>query len=246
MEQKATSLPDNWCEQLLDANIEKQLQLLPQIELLARPQADAWQALLPLTQAADFALRLRAYLAVGRLGQAAAFMPLVEQLSKENITIWRLMILDTIFVLPQADKITPLVPLLANDQPFDAENYFLCGLVWFLGNQGELAIPLLSQQLLAQPTRARRIKDALLTEAFWLAANGDLVLLERYAQTDPPLARFCRFRVWPKNTQPHFGIFPNPDYLYENALQNGLTKEQFKQLFYWQRSKQAMTKSVVK
>ena len=243
MEQKrnrpVASLPANWPEQLTQADYLEQLQLLPQIELLARAQVDAYQSLLPLTKSANFALRLRTYLALGRLGQAAAFAPLVAQLATENSTVWRLVILDTLFVLPQADKITPLTPLLITDQPDDAEGYFLCGLVWFLGNQGEAAIPLLSRHLLAQPARARRIKDTLLREALWLAADGDLALLNKYAQTDPPLARFCRFRIWPEDCRPHFGIFPNPDYLYENARQNGLTKLQYKQLFHWQRSKQA-------
>lgn len=237
---KQTSLAADWPQQLRQAGPEQQLLLLRQIETLARDEADAWQAVLPLCQSADFALRLRAHLALGRLGQPQAFLPLVQRLQQEQCNLWRLLLLDALLLLPQQDKITPLAPLLAEDQPQDEDAFFLAGLTWFVGRQGPQALPLLSRCLLQQPARARRLKDELLFEAVWLAANGQKERLLTAAQEDGALWRFCLNRVWPRDFQPHFGIYPNPDYLWQKAQAEGLSQSQFKALFYRHRHKQPL------
>lgn len=234
---KATPLSANWRELLAGGNQCEQLRLLPLIERYAAAEPLAYAALLPLAACSDFALRLRALLALGRLKQGEAFMPLVGSLTDEPLNHWRLAILDTLFMLPYADKINPLLPLLVEDQPGDGDAYFLSGLVWFLGQQGPAALDPLVKLLLAQAARARRIKDDLLAEAIFLAAEGDETLIERLSEQNPPLARFCANRIWPKTTRQRFGIYPNPDYLLQKALQAGLTHKQYKNLHYWQRDK---------
>ena len=222
---------------MAEENINGQLCLLPLIERYAAAEPMAYAALLPLAKSPDFALRLRALLALGRLKQEAAFMPLIALLAQEGQNHWRLALLDTLFVLPYANKIAPLLPLLAIDQPGDGDAYFLGGLVWFLGQQGSPAILPLTELVLAKPSRARRLKDDLLAEAFFLAAQGNTALIENFSKSYPPLARFCSNRIWPKTTRPHFGIYPNPDYLLQKALQAGLSQSQYKALYHWQRSK---------
>jgi hypothetical protein len=234
---KTSPLPANWRNLLDKGGNGGQLQLLPLIERYAAAEPGAYAALLPLAESRDFALRLRALLALGRLNQEGAFLPLVEMLAKERQNHWRLALLDTLNILPYADKIGPLLPLLALDQPGDGDAYFLSGLVWFLGRQGPAAITPLTEMLLAKPARARRLKDDLLAEAFFLAAGGDIGLLERLSGQYPPLARFCGNRIWPKTTLPCFGIYPNPDYLLHIALKEGLSRGQYRRLHYWHRDK---------
>jgi len=234
---KANPLPADWPSLLAGSDREEQLELLPFMERFAVQDERASVALLPLAVSADFALRLRTLLALGRLGQAKAFTPLVEILKQETRNHWRLALLDTLHMLPCSDKIGPLLPLLAQDQPGDGDAYFLRGLTWLLGQQGPTAIAPLCEWVLAQPARARRLKDGLLAEAIFLAARGDQGLLATLSKDNPPLYRFCSNRVWPKSTQPHYGIYPNPDYLLQKALQAGLSQNQFKSLYYLQRSK---------
>ena len=234
---KFSHLPANWRDVLTEGDIERQLCLLPLIERYATAEPGACEALLPLAQSQNFALRLRSLLALGRLKQGAAFMPLVELLAKEHLNHWRLALLDTLFMLPYQDKIRPLLPLLATDQPGDGDAYFLSGLVWFLGQQGQAALEPLTTLLLAQTARARRIKDDLLAEAIFLAAEGNTALLASLSEQNPPLARFCANRIWPKTTLPCFSIYPNPDYMLQKALQAGLSHKQYKDLHHWHRNK---------
>jgi len=235
---KINTLPAAWRSLLARGEKEEQLLLLPMIERYAVAEPTAYAALLPLAKSPDFALRLRALLALGRLKQGEAFLPLTELLAKETLNHWRLALLDTLFMLPYTDKISPLLPLLTTDRPGDGDAYFLCGLVWFLGQQGAAAIIPLVELVLSKPALARSLKDDLLAEAFFLAAAGDISLLERMGEHNPPLARFCSNRIWPKTTRPRFGVYPNPDYLLHKALQAGLSQSQYKSLHYWQRKKQ--------
>jgi len=171
------------------------------------------------------------------LGQGEAFLPLLPYLAQESLNHWRLAMLDTLFVLPCPDKITPLLPFLAADQSGDSDAYFLSGLIWFFGNQGPRAIGPLIEYVLNKPARARRIKDSLLAEAFFLAAGGDTALLAYLTEENPSFYRFCDNRIWPKNMRAHYGIFPNPDYLLQKSLQNGLSHRQFRSLYHWHRDK---------
>ncbi|MCL1906158.1 MAG: hypothetical protein FWG06_04020 [Clostridiales bacterium] len=234
---KADPLPANWRELLAEGNTDGQLCLLPIIERYAVTQVAAYISLLPLAQSPHFALRLRALIALGRLKQGGAFMPLVDMLAEERLNHWRLALLDTLLMLPNEDKISPLLPLLAVDQPGDGDACFLSGLVWFFGQQGSAAIDPLVKMLLAKPARARRLKDDLLAEAFFMAAGKDTGLLERLGEKEPPLARFCGNRIWPKTTHSCFGIYPNPDYMLQKALQAGLSHRMYKSLHHWHRNK---------
>lgn len=234
---ESSPLPVGWQELLAHGCPKEQLLLLPLIERYATTEICAYTALLPLAVSQDFALRLRALLALGRLQQVEAFLPLVQILSAECFNHWRLAVLDTLFMLPYPDKISPLLPLLAQDQPGDEDAFFLSGLVWFLGQQGELGIAPLTDMLLAKPVRSRRLKDDLLAEAIFAAAAGDINLLAGLSKHSPPLARFCDNRVWPKSKRASFGIYPNPDYLLQKALQAGVSKEQYKKLHHWYRRK---------
>ena len=234
---KAVVLDDDWAMQLETGDRERRLGLLPLIERFAVATPGAYMAVLPLCADADFAVRLRALLAVGRLGQGEAFLPLLPYLAEERLNHWRLAILDTLFVLPWPDKITPLLPFLAADHSGDGDAYFLSGLIWFFGNQGLPAIVPLIEQVLDKPVRARRVKDGLLAEAFFLAAGGDTALLTRLTAQYPSFYRFSSNRIWPKNLRPHYGIYPNPDYLLQKALHNGLSQRQFRSLYHWHRNK---------
>ncbi|MCL1976104.1 MAG: hypothetical protein FWG61_08100 [Firmicutes bacterium] len=222
---------------MLSSTCEQQLALLPLIEKYAAREPEAYTALLPLANSADFSLRLRVLLALGRLKQGKAFLPLVEILKREKQNHWRLALLDTLNMLPYDNKLKPLLPLLARDQAGDGDAYFLSGLVWLLGQQGPEAILPLSELLLAETARARRLKDDLLAEAIFLAAGGNLDLVEQIAKQNPPLLRFCNNRIWPKTTRASFGIYPSPDYLMQQALQHGLSKQQYKKLHYWHKNK---------
>ncbi len=241
------SLPINWQQQILGGERLAILQLLPQIERYAAREEGAFVPLLKLSENTEFSIRLRSLLAIGRMQQAAAFLPLIKLLQKEKATHWRLLILDMLLLIAaknnpadksaKADTVALLYPLLTTPQTEDIDGYFLRGLIFALGQQGEAGLSALIEQIIKQPQRRFLFKDELIAEAIFQAAAGDMVQIKRYAAQDRHFYRFCLNRRWPEDLNCHFGIYPYPDYMLQKALEQGLTKKEFRDLYQWHRDK---------
>ncbi len=232
-----SQLNGDWQQQILSAEPLKILELLPLIERYAALEEGAFVPLLKLSENMDFSIRLRSLLALGRMGQGAAFMPLIELLQKEKATHWQLLILDILLMIPYDNKVDALYPILISEQAEAGDGHFLRGLIFILGQQGEPGLIALIEQIIMQPKRRFLFKDEIIAEAIFQAAAGDNVLIGRYAAQNQEFYRFCLNRRWPEDLNCNFGIYPYPDYILQKAMEQGLSKKEFRHLYQWHRDK---------
>ncbi len=198
---------------------------LPKLEYLGETEPGVAACLLPLLQHADFAVRMRCFLALQRLGDRAVSVPLAEIMQGEGELVWRLLAMETLIVLQEPRLLDYLAPLLAPQTP----PLLLRAAVWTAGSCGPEALPLL-ERFLAQPF-SRLLKDELRAEALQMAMRG-LSPTEREERLAglPMISLYLRFRL-PEPDMPRFSLYPDAAYLQREAEKHGLDKTAFKRLY---------------
>ncbi len=223
-------LPDNWLSIINNGSDEEIVAVLPLVERFASSQGISALLLWPLLQRPDFALRLRTFIALGRMADATVLPHLIKYLRQEQKTHWRLAALDALSFLP-GDKSADLGQFI-----FDEDALFLCGLIRLLADQGPKALPYLLRFLASD--RHNFLQDALLTESVFAAAGNDDLMLQAWAEKDDNFARWYRHRIkW--DGKRRYGIYPYADYMWQQAKQAGLRQKQFKALYWRHRNKQS-------
>ena len=182
---------------------------------------------------ADIAAFVRAAVTLGRLGEQSVVPQLISLLQTQSDTVKRLCLLDVLHSLRPPNLAVLLAPFVQ-----DEDLLFVRGVVWLSGAAGgEDALPALCAFL--QSAKQQCIKDELLAESFWLAADGDEQRLLRLAEENDAFARFAAHRRWPKRSlnYSYFGVYPYPDYLWQKAKKAGLSQKEFRALWHRPRSK---------
>jgi hypothetical protein len=223
-------LSDNWYDIINNGSDEKIMAILPLIERFASSQGISALLLWPFLKRPDFALRLRTFIALGRMGDSAVLPHLIKYLQQESETHWRLAALDALSFLP-GDKSADLGQFI-----FDEDIIFLCGLIRLLADQGPNALPYLLKFL--ADDRHNFLQDSLLAEAIFVAAANDDLFLRPWAKKDDNFARWYRHRIkW--DGKRRYGIYPYADYMWQQAKQVGLGQKQFKALYWRHRDKKS-------
>lgn len=239
-QQEFLHLTADWRDELSAATPEAALVLLPKVERYAMSEERAWQPCLQWVDCAQFAVRRRALLTVGRLGDGTAVPALVERVHATEDTVQKLMLLDALLMLAdrtESDPAAPLAPLLACQR----DDVFLRGLIWYMGMAGwrsnRTTLAFLDAYVLAT-NQLRRIRDEVVQEAVFFSAGCSPQFLQQNAQNSLSLRRWLLHRVLKEGPyRPAFGIYPNPDYLLLEAAKHGVDAESFRRLYHWDRDK---------
>lgn len=221
-------IPIDYLDILVQGNEQQVLDLLPVLERFAVPEKMSAVALLPLLQHESFAVRVRTFIALGRIADVVVLPELLTYMKKERETHWRLLALDAISFLP-GDKSAELGAFI-----YDENTVFLRGLLRVLADQGENSLPFLLDFLALD--NHRYMKDDLLTECFFVACGEDEAVLRRAAEQNKIFARWYRYRI-PWDGKIRYKIYPYPDYLWKKAEAAGLSQKTFKSLYWWHRNK---------
>ena len=224
---KVAELPPGWQETLKKGQPGPCLALLPLIE--AGPALEALPAVLALLNTTDFALKFRVLLALERLKRPEVFNPLLVYAQREEETHWRLAALKALLVCPKKEKPRFLQVFLA-----DGNSIFLRGAVWAYGAMGREALPYLAD--FCGQKYAPKVKDDVLAQALYMAAEQNFSFIEDYFAAYPGLRRFWLNRHRPEEDfTPVYDIFPYPDYMWLKAQAAGLSKDDFRCLRFWYR-----------
>ncbi len=183
----------------------------------------------------DFALKFRVLLAFKRIERREAFPLLYQYIKEEEKTHWRLAALWGAAASPHQKRCELLAEFLR-----DNDLLFLRGLVWALGSLGKSALPYLED--FASSQRRYKVREEVLAEALFLGAEKDFSRLEKAFPKNPALKCFWQSRLLPKEPLPKYGIYPYPDYLWDKAEKEGLSKKEFQQLHFWYRKPRHFTK----
>jgi len=145
-------------------------------------------------------------------------------------TFWRLLALFAIDHIYEGSDLPRQMLAQAASYLNSKDGILLRGLVGFLANRKTVGLPYLIDFL--QTNQHLMLREDILTAAIYHAANGDQALIQEFAKQNTNFSLYCRHRVWPQNFKANYDVFPYSDYLYRSALTMGLTKKQFKSLYF--------------
>lgn len=211
------------------------------VQGLLLPETDGapWERkLLPLLAIEDWLVRAKTLLTIGRLGNPAIAPEIIRWLRRTEEPWWQLQGLDCWWQLPvgKREQETTLRSLIQwARQPVTVR-----GLVWLLRQMGTKgAAELFVEFVLTKKTmvvKAEFLHDAwfVLAETLTPAEKGEL------------LTRYPAFRVWlnfcyPSEKPAHYGLYPSPDYLRQQALALGVDGALLKRIYIKPRKKTAIS-----
>lgn len=190
-------------------------------------------SILPLLEEADWALKAKALITLGRLANPETAADLIDFIQVEKEPYWQLMALDSWFQMPlnrekQAEVLQGL--LLWAKSPILIRG--IIGLSAYIGGE---KILLLLADFIDKPSH-RLVKDEILAFAwFKTALDLDNAIVEEL------VSERLNLRVWLKyqscDEKAVYGIYPNPDYLWQRAHAAGLSLQDFKNLYWRARRK---------
>lgn len=196
-----------------------------------------WECnLLPLLAMEDWLVRAKTLLTIGRLRNPAIAPQIIAWLRREKEPWWQLQGLDCWWQLPlcKAEQESTLRSLIQwVRQPVTVR-----GLVWLLRQVGTKgAAELFAELVLSKKTMV--VKAEFLHDA-WFALAATLTPAEK----NDLLARYPAFRVWlnfcyPSAKTTHYGLYPSPDYLRQQALELGVDGVALKRIYTKPRKKAA-------
>lgn len=197
------------------------------------PAGQVGQALAPYFNSEYFLVQVKAFLTLGRIGQAAdCKVPFSFWQEYRQQPVWQLQALDAFWQIPDDAKTKTSILLSQLEQ--EQHPTTLRGLVWLLGqSESPLAVVGLGSFLASK--RQRQVKDEVLHEAWFTLAQRFPVEAEKVVKNMPDLALWLRHRVWRQKTLYH--LYPAPDYLWQVAKKQGVRQEDFRRLYYRPRQK---------
>ena len=184
---------------------EQALMLLGKIERLGRGKTGVSLQLLPLIRSADYRLRARAFISLGRLGDLAAGDDLLQFIREEPEEVWQIWALECLHHLPDPRWIEALAGFLRLRQ----KPLLVRGSLWLIGALGGQEAVAVIAAFLAEPA-GRLVKDELALEALQMAKRswpGGEAYLQLLSAESPALQRALRYLVFPEDEK---NPFPGP------------------------------------
>lgn len=222
-----------YLEVLPAADPELALILLQKIEKQGQDIPELSCRLLPFLHHPDYRVRLRTFIALGRLKDPSPAPELVEYLKKEQKEEWQLVALECLAHLQERKVVGQLAPFLNYHQ----YPLVVRGVVWLIGSLGGREAVEIIAGFTASP-QGRLVKSELILEALALAITsftGGPDCWEKVKAECPDVERAFRYTIFPDVDQVHFGIYPYPDYLLDRAREQGISHREFKKLYFWDR-----------
>ncbi|MDD2568152.1 MAG: hypothetical protein PHQ49_00680 [Clostridia bacterium] len=189
--------------------------------------------ILPLLQETDWALKAKALITLGRLANLETAAKLIDFIQTEKEPHWQLMALDSWYQMPldcekKAEVLQEL--LLWAKSPI-----LIRGIISLSAYIGGKKVFLMLADFIDKPSH-RLVKDEILAFAWFKTAFGlDAAIVEKLVLERLDL------RVWLKHQsydeKAVYGIYPNPDYLWQCARAAGLSRDEFKNLYWRARRK---------
>lgn len=197
------------------------------------PAGQVGQALAPYFNSEYFLVQVKAFLTLGRIGQAAdCKVPFSFWQEYRQQPAWQLQALDAFWQIPDDAKTKTSILLSQLEQ--EQHPTTLRGLVWLLG-QSESPLAVVGLGFFLASKRQRQVKDEVLHEAWFTLAQRFPAEAEKVVKNMPDLALWLRHRVWRQKTLYH--LYPAPDYLWQVAKKQGVRQEDFRRLYYRPRQK---------
>ncbi len=222
------------------------LQQLERSVLVEKQSADA-SSLLSFLSDADYAeswlVRAKALVVLGRLADCAVADDLLRGAlgmraeAWNQPLCWRLQFLDAWWQLPLPDeeRLQGLRRILADGRQSPV---LWRAAIWCLGrvqdNQGALR---LLADFIGQPQSGVILDDLLADSWYRQAAQVDEAFLQELTGQNTRLNSWlsCRYGWEPLE----FGFYPGSDYLWQQAAEQGVERQQFKQIYFYPRNKKA-------
>lgn len=188
--------------------------------------------LFPYLEHPDFLIRCKAFLTLGRTGNADDGGPLLELLERPWLPWAHLMVLDAYHGLPIPGP--QRAAALAQVDSARLHPTVRRGFLWVLAHTEEpLAFQAFAEFL--QTYASWSIKDEFLNELWFGMAAALPEEAVRLTAASPKLRVWLRHRI--RAPKSHFGLYPAPDYLWQIAKKQGVEQADFRRIFYYPRQK---------
>jgi hypothetical protein len=198
------------------------------LSFLAMPQS--------VSCAEEWLLRAKALVVIGRVGDCHAAETLLagaENLYDEPLC-WRLQFLDAWWQLPlgSAARLAGFGRILRNDKQSPV---VWRAVIWCLGRmQGREALHTLAE-FVAKPQSGVILDDLLADSWFRLAATVPECEQAEILGKFPQLRIWLGYRTWEEPLD--FGFYPGSDYLLQQAMELGVSRKDFKRIYFYPRNK---------
>jgi HEAT repeat protein len=186
--------------------------------------------------AEDWLVRAKALVVIGRIGDRSAAGELlagVENIMEEPVC-WRLQFLDAWWQLPlsSAEKLAALGRILQNDKQSPV---VWRAAIWCLGRmRGAEALRALAE-FITKPQSGVILDDLLADSWYRLAETVSEDELAAILGEFPQVRCWLGYRTWEDPLD--FGFYPGSDYLLQQAMELGVSRKEFKRIYFYPRNK---------